>query len=86
KDIQNDLLQLEYSSNQLSYSAAYLKAKQLTGNSPETIKHLIMVSDFQQKQPTFSLPNRDNTKVHLVQMLPVTKQNIAIDSVYLERN
>ena len=31
QDIQNDLLQIEYSSNQLSYSAAYLKAKQLVG-------------------------------------------------------
>ena len=86
KDIQNDLLQLEYSSNQLSYSAAYLKAKQLTGNSPETIKRMIMISDFQQKENTFSIPNRDNIKVHLVQLQPVTRQNIAIDSLYVERN
>lgn len=86
KDIQNDLLQLEYSSNQISYSAAYLKAKQLTGNSPETINRLIMVSDFQQKENVFSIPNRGNTKVHLVQLQPVTRQNIAIDSLYVERN
>lgn len=86
KDIQNDLLQLEYSSGQLSYSAAYLKAKQLTGTSPETINRLIMVSDFQQKENAFSIPNKDNTKVHLVQLQPVTRQNIAIDSLYVERD
>ena len=36
KDIRNDLLQLEYTSNQTPYKAAYLKAKQLMGNTPET--------------------------------------------------
>ncbi|MEW7292997.1 vWA domain-containing protein [Aquimarina sp. 2304DJ70-9] len=86
KDFQNDLLQLEYSSNQLPYTAAYLKAKQLLGTSSETIKRIIMVSDFQQKEDAFTLPTDSNTKTNLVQLQPVTRQNIAIDSVYLQRN
>ncbi len=86
KDIQNDLLQLEYTSNQIPYNAVYLKAKQLLSTSPETIKRIIMVSDFQQKDDTFKLPTEADTKTHLVQLQPVTKQNIAIDSLYLERN
>ncbi len=87
KDIQNDLLQLEYSANQLPYRAAFLKAKQLLGpSSPETIKRVIMVSDFQQKNETFSLTTDENTRTNLVRLRPVTKQNIAIDSLYLERN
>ena len=86
KDIQNDLLQLEYSSNQLPYRAAYLKAKQLLGNSEETINRIVLVSDFQQKEDAFELPTDASTRTHLVQMQPVTRQNIAVDSLYLQRN
>ncbi len=86
KDIQNDLLQLEYSSKQIPYNAAYLKAKQLLKNDPETIKRVIMVSDFQQKKDAFSIPADTQTKTHLVQLEPVSKQNIAIDSLYLHKN
>ncbi len=86
KDIQNDLLQLDYSANQLPYNAAYLKAKQLLSSSPETIKRILMVSDFQQKEDTFVLPTDAYTKTNLVQLLPVTRQNIAIDSLSLQRN
>ncbi|WP_108807466.1 vWA domain-containing protein [Aquimarina spinulae] len=86
QDIQNDLLQIEYSSNQLSYSAAYLKAKQLVGISSETNKRIIMVSDFQQKENAFSIQKDTDTKTHLVQLQPVTRQNIAIDSLYLRHN
>ncbi len=86
KDIQNDLLQIEFSSNQLPYHAAYLKAKRLLSTSPETIKRVIMVSDFQQKEGAFSLPTDSSTETSLVKLLPVTKQNIAIDSLFLQRN
>ncbi|WP_103068060.1 vWA domain-containing protein [Aquimarina sediminis] len=86
KDIKNDLLQIEYSSNQLSYRSAFLKAKQLLSSSPETIKRVIMVSDFQQKESSFSLPKDTDAKTHLVQLQPVTRQNIAIDSLYLSHN
>ena len=86
KDIQNDLLQLSYSSSQLPYNAAYLKARQLLSTSPETIKRIIMVSDFQQKEDAFTLPIDANTKTNLVRLQPVTRQNLAIDSLYLQRN
>ena len=86
KDIQNDLLQLEYSSYQLAYNAAYLKAKQLLSSSPETLKRVIMVSDFQQKEDIFELPTDPETKTNLVQLQPVSRQNVAIDSLYLKRN
>ncbi len=86
KDIQNDLLQLDYSSNQLSYSSVELKAKELLGSSSETINRVIMISDFQQKDGNFELSNLDQTKTHLVQLKPVTRQNIAVDSLHLGYN
>ncbi len=86
KDIKNDLLQLNYTSNQIPYTAAYLKGKQLLSDDSGTIKRVILVSDFQQKDGSFELPEDINTKTSLVQLQPVTRQNIAIDSLYLERN
>ncbi|WP_299437220.1 BatA and WFA domain-containing protein [uncultured Aquimarina sp.] len=86
KDIRNDLLQLEYTSNQIPYNAAYLKGKQLLGDSPETIKRIIMVSDFQQKDEAFDISFDSEAKTNLVQLAPVTRQNIAIDSLFLQRN
>ncbi|WP_405206866.1 vWA domain-containing protein [Aquimarina sp. LLG6339-5] len=86
KDIRNDLLQLEYTSNQIAYSAAYLKGKQLLGNSSETIKRIIMVSDFQQKEEVFDIPTDLETKTNLIKLAPVTRQNIAIDSLSLSRD
>ncbi len=86
KDIQNDLLQLEFTSNQLPYASAYLKAKQLLGNRPESLKRVVLISDFQQKEEVFNLPTDASTKTNLVQMLPVNKQNISVDSLHLERN
>ncbi|AXT59394.1 VWA domain-containing protein [Aquimarina sp. AD10] len=86
KDIQNDLLQLEYSSNQIPYNAAFLKAKQTLGLTSETNKRIIMISDFQQKEEPFSLPTDASSQTNLVQLKPVTKQNISIDSLFLQRN
>ncbi|GAA4114950.1 BatA and WFA domain-containing protein [Aquimarina addita] len=86
KDIQNDLLQLEYTSSQLPYNAVYLKAKELLSTSPETTKRIVMVSDFQQKATAFTLPKDADTETNLVQLQPVSNQNIAIDSLYLGKN
>jgi len=86
KDIQNDLLQIEYSSNQLSYSAAFLKAKQLAGSSDENLKRVVLISDFQEKNGSLDLPKDTITETHLVQLRPVNYQNIAIDSIFINRN
>ena len=86
KDIQNDLLQLEYSANQLPYTAAFLKARQLLSPDSDINRRIIMISDFQQKEGVFSLPANVTTKTNLVQLQPVSKQNIAIDSLYLRHN
>ncbi len=85
--VQNDLLQLEYSPNQLPYETAFLKAKQLLPKVPDDQKRVIMISDFQQKENAFSLPKTDSTTtVNLVQLSPVTSKNIAIDSLAVQRN
>ena len=50
KDIQNDLLDLSYSANQLSYDAAFLKAKTLLTDSKAQLKRIILIFGFSAKR------------------------------------
>ena len=54
KAITNDLLQLNYSTNQLTYDAALLKSKKYFSKNDNTIKNLVFISDFQQKETILS--------------------------------
>ncbi|WP_459209664.1 BatA domain-containing protein [Aquimarina rhabdastrellae] len=86
KDIQNDLLDLSYSANQLSYDAAFLKAKTLLTDSKAQLKRIILISDFQQKGETIQFVSPENTQVDLIQLQAETTQNIAIDTLFLSKN
>lgn len=86
KDIQNDLLQLSYSSNQLPYNAAYFKAKKLISNNPNTLKRVVLISDFQNTKKNFDASVDQTTRTHLIQLQPVARQNIGIDSLFLQRD
>lgn len=85
KAIKNDLLQLNYSSNQLSYNAALLKAKKTFNNQDNTVKNLIFISDFQQKNTDFTIKKDTNLTVNLVQLKPESTSNISIDSLYISK-
>ncbi|WP_336128996.1 vWA domain-containing protein [Mesoflavibacter sp. CH_XMU1422-2] len=85
KAIKNELLQLEYSSNQLSYDAALLKAKKLFSNKANSIKNLIFVSDFQQKTQEFSIEKDSSITLSAIQLNPVSKTNAFIDSLYISK-
>ncbi|TYB76347.1 vWA domain-containing protein [Bizionia myxarmorum] len=81
KSIQNDLLKLDYSANQLPYDAAILKSSKLFSKSPNMNRNLVFISDFQEQKKAFEAPNDSFYKIHAVQLKPVNTQNIAIDSL-----
>jgi len=85
KTITNDLLELDFSPNQLTYNAALLKSKKLFSKIPTTIKNIVMVSDFQQKKQTFEIENDSSYSVNLVQLKPTNANNIAIDTIYVSK-
>ena len=85
KAIKNDLLQLEYSPNQLNYDAVLLKSKTLFNKNSSSIKNLIFISDFQEKENNFN-PKADTLiQVHAVALKPVNINNISVDSVYISK-
>ncbi|WP_299274840.1 BatA domain-containing protein [uncultured Psychroserpens sp.] len=85
KAIKNDLIQLKHSPNQITYDAAVLKGKKLFSNDQNSIKNLVLISDFQQKNLGLTTPNDSLVSLKLVQLKPSNLSNIAIDSVYISK-
>ncbi|MDX1277567.1 BatA domain-containing protein [Oceanihabitans sediminis] len=83
KAIKNDLLQLEYSPNQLNYDAVLLKSKTLFSKKSNSLKNLVFISDFQETESAFQ-PKKDSLiNIHAVDLKPVNVDNISIDSVFI---
>ncbi|MFT5752024.1 MAG: DNA segregation ATPase FtsK/SpoIIIE-like protein [Flavobacteriales bacterium] len=82
KGARNTLLQIPYSSEQLTTTAISLKAKKAFSKDPSTEKRLIVISDFQDKgQQAFTTD--EGLSTFLVQLTPETQKNISIDSIYV---
>jgi hypothetical protein len=82
KSVKNDLLEIDYSNQQLDYDAAILKGRNLFSNSSEMVKNLILISDFQQNR---QLPKTTDSLINTywVQLKPVNQTNLSIDSAYI---
>ncbi|SFJ62741.1 vWA domain-containing protein [Olleya namhaensis] len=85
KAIKNELLQLDYVSNQLPYDAALLKSKKAFSSDKNTLKNLIFISDFQQKKATLNIKQDTAIAINLVQLKPVSTNNIAVDSLFISK-
>ncbi|MBT8244224.1 MAG: hypothetical protein HKP48_00885 [Winogradskyella sp.] len=83
--ITNDLIKLNYSTSQLDYKSAYLKGNQYFSKDNSTLKNLVLVSDFQQKETPLEFETDSSVTLKLVQPKPVYKNNISIDSVYINK-
>lgn len=86
KAIKNDLIQLEYSTDQLPYSAVLLNSERLFSKVAESQKNLLLISDFQQQDEAFSNPLRANIKLNAIQLQPQQVANVSIDSVAVQMN
>ena len=81
-DFKNRVLSIDYTYKQLALADVLLKANQLFSESEASEKRLIIISDFQQKS-IFPKKN-DAISIDVVALTPVTKNNIAIDSAYIQ--
>ncbi len=84
KAIKNDLLEIDYSSNSLSYEAALIKCKNIFKQT-STIRNIVFISDFQQKKLEFNPENNLLFKIYVVKLNPISNHNIAIDSAYISK-
>lgn len=82
-NIKNELIQLGYSSNQLDYKSAYLKAINCFSKDANSLKNLIFISDFQDKNELLSFEETSAYNINLVQLKPVNTYNVSVDSLYI---
>ncbi len=85
KNIKNDLLQLDYTSNTLTYKSALLKCKSLFNKAESTKKRIVFISDFQQNSDINSLQKDSIYNTNFIKLRPVNTNNIAIDSAYISK-
>ncbi|WP_417443848.1 BatA domain-containing protein [Joostella sp.] len=81
-DIKNELLSTPYTAEQLDFNEILLKGNSLFSDK-NAIHNFIIVSDFQQRK-SVTFPE-ENTTPYLVKLSPATKNNIAIDSVFISK-
>ncbi|WP_343486465.1 BatA domain-containing protein [Allomuricauda sp. d1] len=82
KDVQNELLALRYSHNQLNMDAVRLKAGTLFKNNDATVKQLIVLSDFQNRSIR---PDTVSTiKEYLVALQADAITNVSLDSLFFD--
>lgn len=81
--LKNDLLKLDYSANQIPHEAALMKSQSQFSNKKGVIKNLVYISDFQQDQSDFKPKTDSLTQLHLVKLLAINKNNIALDGVFV---
>ncbi len=81
QDFKSQILKTNYSSQQLSPKEVLLKANQLLSKDEASDKNLIFISDFQQ---VTEFPKIDKDfNVNVVQLKPISKENILVDSIYI---
>lgn len=86
KAIKNDLIQLKHSPSQLAYDAVFLKGKKVFSKDESSIKNLVLISDFQQKNELLSITKDSSTTIKLVQLQSTSVSNITIDSLYISKS
>lgn len=86
KGISNDLIGLKHSTNQLSYESAYLKGQQYFSKDASSLKSLVILSDFQQKDSPLDFEIDNSIALKLVQPKSIVTNNISIDSAYVSKN
>ena len=83
KDIQNDLLTVSATPDQLNLDEIQLKASTLFTKNGNSIKNLIVISDFQQRMASANADTISELQKHLVKLSVSTLNNVSLDSIYI---
>ena len=81
--IKNELLNIDFTPNQLNLNTVVLKSKSLFNTQRDAIKNLIYISDFQNSSSGFTVPKDTALNFYAVKLKPLNTNNIAIDSAYI---
>ena len=81
--LRKELQQLDFSAEQLDWMAIALKAGNLFSENEGSLKNLIIISDFQEREAADPLQPEGDLNYHLVRLKPENLRNIAIDTAFI---
>ncbi|MFS4469169.1 BatA domain-containing protein [Maribacter sp. 2210JD10-5] len=84
KDIQNDLLDIEPATKQLSIQEIILKAQNYFNSSKDTQHNTILISDFQQRMGELPSDRKTDENIYFIKPSVGKIENASIDSLYLQ--
>ena len=84
-DIQNDLLTISPTPKQLNLEEIEFKAGTMFSRNSNTIKNLIVVSDFQNRMASGQLTSNSTIRKHYVKLAGTDMENVSIDSCYISK-
>lgn len=86
KEVQNDWLTLPYTTKQLKLDDIRLKGRSFFEDDPNSIKNLIVISDFQQRIVSQSADSLKGIQEYMVQLKPDNLANISLDSIFIKNS
>ncbi len=81
EDIQNELINLSPSINQLNLDQVILKSSTFFSNDQQALKRTILISDFQETMGPF--PTINTSELYFIKQKPLELNNVSIDSVFI---
>ena len=81
--LRKELQQLDFSARQLDWNAISLKAGNFFSENEGTLKNLVMISDFQEREAGEPLKPEGDFQYHLVELKPENRNNLSIDTAYI---
>ena len=60
-------------------------SKKLFSKATNTLKNIVFISDFQQKDKEFQIDNDSLISYNIVRLNPINKNNIFLDSLYISK-
>ena len=85
QDIQNDLLTISSTPDQLKLDEIQLKASSLFSKNVNSLKNLLVISDFQQRMSSQITDTISGIRRHLVKLSASTLNNVSLDSIYINK-
>ena len=86
QDFQNQLLEINFTDEQLTLNQIQFKGETLFSENSDTDKNLVIVSDFQRSLQFDGSDSLSTVKKHLVQLSGDSKNNVSVDSAYIKTN
>ena len=86
KDIQNDLLTIIPTPEQLNLEEIQLKAQTLFSKKENTLKNLILISDFQQRMVNYPSDTSGGVQRHFVKLSNPVVNNVSLDTAFIGKD